>query len=82
MNIRNILMMVLLSLMSGTTIKAQFNTVGCLYNHPANKTKIHKETNASPIVDNLMLKDSLKNVSSYKNVVNSCGRMWYLFSYI
>lgn len=73
MNIRNILMMVLLSLMSGTTIKAQFNTVGCLYNHPANKTKNPQETNASPIVDNLMLKDSLKNVSSYKNVVNSCG---------
>lgn len=55
MNIRNILMMVLLSLMSGTTIKAQFNTVGCLYNHPANKTKNPQETNASPIVDNLML---------------------------
>lgn len=52
MNIRNILMMVLLSLMSGTTIKAQFNTVGCLYNHPANKTKNPQETNASPIVDN------------------------------
>lgn len=48
-------MMVLLSLMSGTTIKAQFNTVGCLYNHPANKTKNPQETNASPIVDNLML---------------------------
>ena len=46
-------MMVLLSLMSGTTIKAQFNTVGCLYNHPANKTKNPQETNASPIVDNL-----------------------------
>lgn len=55
MNIRNILMMVLLSLMSGTTIKAQFNTVGCLYNHPANKTKNPQETNASPIVDNLLL---------------------------
>lgn len=67
MNIRNILMMVLLSLMSGTTIKAQFNTVGCLYNHPANKTKNPQETNASPIVDNLMLKDSLKNVSSLWN---------------
>lgn len=64
-------MMVLLSLMSGITIKAQFNTVGRLYNHPANKTKNPQETNASPLVDNLMLKDSLKNVSSYKNVVNS-----------
>lgn len=48
-------MMVLLSLMSGTTIKAQFNTVGCLYNHPANKTKNPQETNASPLVDNRLL---------------------------
>lgn len=48
-------MMVLLSLMSGTTIKAQFNTVGCLYNHPANKTKNPQETNASPLVDNRYL---------------------------
>lgn len=55
MNIRNILMMVLLSLMSGTTIKAQFNTVGCLYNHPANKTKNPQETNSSPIVDNRIM---------------------------
>ena len=62
MNIRNILMMVLLSLMSGTTIKAQFNTVGCLYNHPANKTKNPQETNAS-LVDSLILNDSLKNDS-------------------
>lgn len=54
-------MMVLLSLISGTTIMAQFNTVGRLYNHPANKIKNPQETNASPLVDNLMLKDSLKN---------------------
>lgn len=72
MNIRNILMMVLLSLMSGTTIKAQFNTVGCLYNHPANKTKNPQETNASPLVDNLMLKDSLNHASSHLNMVESC----------
>nr|DAK20299.1 MAG TPA: hypothetical protein [Caudoviricetes sp.] len=32
MEIRNILMMVLLSFMPSTTIKAQFNTVGRLYN--------------------------------------------------
>lgn len=56
-------MMVLLSLMSGTTIKAQFNTVGCLYNHPANKTKNPQEINTSSLVDNLMLKDSLRNDS-------------------
>ena len=62
-------MMVLLSLMSGTTIKAQFNTVGCLYNHPANKTKNPQETNASPLVDNLMLKDSLKK----SNVIQFVG---------
>lgn len=72
MNIRNILMMVLLSLMSGTTIKAQFNTVGCLYNHPANKTKNPQETNASSLVDNLMLKDSLNHASSHLNMVESC----------
>lgn len=62
MNIRNILMMVLLSLMSGTTIKAQFNTVGRLYNHPANKTKNPQEINPS-LVDSLILNDSLKNDS-------------------
>ena len=66
-------MMVLLSFMPSTTIKAQFNTVGRLYNQQVHKTKNPQETNASPLVDNLMLKDSLKNVSSYKNVVNSCG---------
>ena len=62
MNIRNILMMVLLSLMSGTTIKAQFNTVGRLYNHPANKTKNPQEIKPS-LVDSLILNDSLKNDS-------------------
>lgn len=62
MNIRNILMMVLLSLMSGTTIKAQFNTVGRLYNHPADKTKNPQEINPS-LVDSLILNDSLKNDS-------------------
>ena len=36
-------MMVLLSLMSGTTIKAQFNTVGRLYNHQVQKTKNPQE---------------------------------------
>ena len=55
-------MMVLLSLMSGTTIKAQFNTVGRLYNHPANKTKNPQEINPS-LVDSLILNDSLKNDS-------------------
>lgn len=56
-------MMVLLSFMSGTTIKAQFNTVGRLYNHQVHKTKNPQETNTSSLVDNLMLKDSLKNDS-------------------
>ena len=58
MNIRNILMMVLLSLMSGTTIKAQFNTVGRLYNHPANKTKNPQEINPS-LVDSLIFHNGL-----------------------
>lgn len=66
-------MMVLLSLMPSITIKAQFNTVGRLYNHQVQKTKNPQEINTSSLVGNLMLKDSLKNVSSYKNVVNSCG---------
>lgn len=56
-------MMVLLSFMSGTTIKAQFNTVGRLYNHKVHKTKNPQETNTSSLVDNMMLKDSLKNDS-------------------
>lgn len=63
MEIRNILMMVLLSFMPGTTIKAQFNTVGRLYNHKVHKTKNPQEINTSSLVDNLMLKDSLKNDS-------------------
>lgn len=68
-------MMVLLSLMSGTTIKAQFNTVGCLYNHPANKTKNPQETNASPIVDNpidenIMFHLILFPVPNKENIVN------------
>lgn len=60
MEIRNILMMVLLSLMSGTTIKAQFNTVGRLYNHQVQKTKNPQEINSS-LADSLILNDSLKN---------------------
>ena len=62
MEIRNILMMVLLSLMSGTTIKAQFNTVGRLYNHQVQKTKNPQEINSS-LADSLILNDSLKNDS-------------------
>ena len=62
MNIGNALMMVLLSLISSTTIKAQFNTVGHLYNHQANKTKKTQEINSS-LVDSLILNDSLKNDS-------------------
>lgn len=72
MNIRNILMMVLLSLISGTTIKAQFNTVGRLYNHQVHKKKNPQETNASSPVDNLMLKDSLNHASSHLDMVESC----------
>lgn len=60
MNIRNILMMVLLSLISGTTIMAQFNTVGHLDNHQVYKTKNPQEINSS-LVDSLILNDSLKN---------------------
>lgn len=60
MEIRNILMMVLLSFMPGTTIKAQFNTVGRLYNHQVHKTKNPQEINTS-LVDSLILNDSLKN---------------------
>ena len=60
MNIRNILMMVLLSLISGTTIMAQFNTVGRLDNHQVYKTKNPQEINSS-LVDSLILNDSLKN---------------------
>lgn len=55
-------MMVLLSFMPSTTIKAQFNTVGRLYNQQVHKTKNPQETNTS-LVDNFMLKDSLKNDS-------------------
>lgn len=62
MNIRNILMMVLLSLISGTTIMAQFNTVGRLDNHQVYKTKNPQEINSS-LVDSLILNDSLKNDS-------------------
>lgn len=62
MEIRNILIMVLLSLISGTTIKAQFNTVGRLYNHKSSKTKNPQEINSS-LVDSLILNDSLKNDS-------------------
>lgn len=72
MEIRNILMMVLLSLMPGTTIKAQFNTVGRLYNHQVHKTKKPQEINTSSLVDNLMLKDSLQHASSHINMVDSC----------
>ena len=72
MEIRNILMMVLLSFMPGTTIKAQFNTVGHLYNHQVHKTKNPQEINTSSLVDNLMLKDSLNHASSHLNMVESC----------
>lgn len=65
-------MMVLLSLISGTTIKAQFNTVGRLYNHQVHKKKNPQETNASSPVDNLMLKDSLNHASSHLDMVESC----------
>ena len=71
MEIRNILMMVLLSFMPSTTIKAQFNTVGRLYNQQVHKTKNPQETNTS-LVDNLMLKDSLNHASSHLNMVESC----------
>lgn len=60
MNIGNALMMVLLSLISGTTIMAQFNTVGRLDNHQVYKTKNPQEINSS-LVDSLILNDSLKN---------------------
>lgn len=63
MNVRNILMMVLLSLISGTTIMAQFNTVGRLYNHQANKTKNPQEINSS-LVDSLILNDSIKELKA------------------
>lgn len=63
--------MVLLSLISGTTIKAQFNTVGRLYNHKSSKTKNPQEINSS-LVDSLMLKDSLNHASSHLNMVESC----------
>ena len=48
--------------MPSTTIKAQFNTVGRLYNHKSNKTKNPQEINSS-LVDSLILNDSLKNDS-------------------
>ena len=63
MNIGNALMMVLLSLISSTTIKAQFNTVGHLYNHQANKTKKTQEINSS-LVDSLILNDSIKELKA------------------
>lgn len=47
-------MMVLLSLISGTTIMAQFNTVGRLDNHQVHKTKNPQEINSS-LVDSLIL---------------------------
>lgn len=56
-------MMVLLSLISGTTIMAQFNTVGRLYNHQANKTKNPQEINSS-LVDSLILNDSIKELKA------------------
>lgn len=65
-------MMVLLSFMPGATIKAQFNTVGRLYNHQVHKTKNPQEINTSSLVDNLMLKDSLNHASSHLNMVESC----------
>ncbi|MCR8894047.1 M23 family metallopeptidase [Bacteroides sp. ET336] len=68
MEIRNILMMVLLSLMSGTTIKAQFNTVGRLHNHQIHKTKNPQEINTSSLADNLILKDSLKHDSMKEQI--------------
>lgn len=71
MEIRNILIMVLLSFMPGTTIKTQFNTVGRLYNHQVHKTKNPQEINTSSLVDNLMLKDSLNYASSHLNMVES-----------
>jgi len=74
MEIRNILMMVLLSFMPGTTIKAQFNTVGRLYNHQVHITKNPQEINTSSLVGNLMLKDSLKHASSHINMVDSCRK--------
>lgn len=55
--------MVVLLFMPDTTIKAQFNTVGDLYNHQVQKTKNPQEINISSLADNLMLKDSLKNDS-------------------
>lgn len=63
--------MVLLSFMPGTTIKAQFNTVGRLNNHQVHKTKNPQEINTSSLVDNLMLKDSLNYASSHLNMVES-----------
>ena len=72
MNISNILMMVLLSFMPSTTIKAQFNTIGRLYNQQVHKTKNPQKTNTSSLVDNLMLKDSLNHASSHLNMVESC----------
>ena len=63
MNIGNALIMVLLSLISSTTIKAQFNTVGHLYNHQANKTKKTQEINSS-LVDSLILNDSIKELKA------------------
>lgn len=71
MEIRNILIMVLLSFMPGTTIKAQFNTVGRLNNHQVHKTKNPQEISTSSLVDNLMLKDSLNYASSHLNMVES-----------
>ena len=56
-------MMVLLSFMPSTTIKAQFNTVGRLYNHQANKTKNPQEINSS-LVDSLILNDSIKELKA------------------
>lgn len=73
-------MMVLLSLISGTTIMAQFNTVGRLYNHQVHKKKNPQETNASSPVDNMMIKDSLKNASSHINMVESCREIVEPFS--
>lgn len=71
MNIGNALMMVLLSLISSTTIKAQFNTVGHLYNHQVPKKKNPQEINTSSLLDNLMVKDSLKHASLHINMVDS-----------
>lgn len=48
-------MMVLLSFMPSTTIKAQFNTVGRLYNQQVHKTKNPQETNTS-LVDQFDVK--------------------------